>query len=75
MIVYSKPNCPQCDMTKKELDRLGIKYKVVDLTQDHEALTRLKDLGYRQAPVVEAGNYVWSGYKPKLIQEYAETVN
>ena len=36
--VYSKPNCMQCDFTKKHLDRMGLEYQLVDVTTDQRAL-------------------------------------
>lgn len=72
--VYSKPNCPQCDMTKNYFIRKGIEFKSIDLTEDTDSLTRLKEAGHRQAPVVEADNYVWSGYRPDMIEEYLESI-
>ena len=39
--VYSKPDCPQCDSTRRDLEILGIEYALVDLMQDRDALARL----------------------------------
>lgn len=50
--VFSKPDCVQCDGTYRALDKRGIDYKVVDLTQDDVALEKVRALGYMQAPVV-----------------------
>lgn len=36
--VYSKPACVQCDATDRALDKHGMDYDVVDLTQDPTAL-------------------------------------
>ena len=36
--VYGKPNCMQCDYTKKHLDRMGLEYQSVDVTTDQQAL-------------------------------------
>lgn len=65
--VYSKPACVQCDATYRALDKRGIEYKVVDLTEDAEALTKVTSLGYMQAPVVIAGEEHWSGFRPDQI--------
>jgi glutaredoxin-like protein NrdH len=65
--LYSKPNCIQCVATKKELDRVGVDYSVVDLTQDPAAFEKVIGWGYMQAPVVETANSHWSGFKPELI--------
>ncbi len=65
--VYSKPACVQCDATYRALDKHGIAYDVVDLTQDSTALELVRSLGYLQAPVVIAGNTHWSGFRPDQI--------
>ena len=55
--VYSKPDCPQCESTRRDLEILGIEYALVDLMQDRAALQRLVGLGYRSAPVVESNRF------------------
>jgi len=65
--VYSKPACVQCDATYRALDKHGIAYDVVDLTQDPTALKLVRSLGYLQAPVVVAGDTHWSGFRPDQI--------
>jgi len=69
--VYSKPACVQCDATYRALDKHGIAYDVVDLTQDPTALELVRSLGYLQAPVVIAGDTHWSGFRPDQIATLA----
>ncbi|ANC32959.1 glutaredoxin-like protein NrdH [Isoptericola dokdonensis] len=69
--VYSKPACVQCDATYRALDRKGVEYTVVDITQDAEALEMVRGLGYLQAPVVVAGEDHWSGFRPDRISSVA----
>ncbi|MFE5339668.1 glutaredoxin-like protein NrdH [Isoptericola sp. NPDC056578] len=71
--VYSTPACVQCDATYRALDRKGISYDVVDLTQDPEALAMIRGLGYLQAPVVIAGDTHWSGFRPDQIGALASS--
>jgi glutaredoxin-like protein NrdH len=63
-IVYTKPNCVQCDATKRWLDNHGIEYSTVDITEDQEAFDRIVALGFRAAPVVESEAGSWSGFNP-----------
>tara|TARA_X000000368_G_scaffold416994_1_gene412218 strand:- start:7190 stop:7435 length:246 start_codon:yes stop_codon:yes gene_type:complete len=65
--VYSKPACVQCTATTRALDAKGISYQVVDLTEDAAAMTKVSELGYRQAPVVVAGEEHWAGFRPDMI--------
>ncbi len=70
--VYTQPSCVQCVATYRELDRQGIAYDVVDLSEDEQALSKLQGMGYRQAPVVIAGTEHWSGFRPDKIGTLSE---
>ena len=50
--VYSKPACVQCTATTRALDMRGLDYRVIDLTQDADAMNDVTEMGYRQVPVV-----------------------
>ena len=69
--VYSKPRCPRCDATYRALDKQGVSYEKIDVTQDAESLAFIKGLGYQQAPVVVAGKDHWSGFRPDRIKAVA----
>lgn len=66
--VYTLPNCVQCDQTKKTMDRLDIEYATIDLSEDKEAAKMVMDLGYKQAPVVFAGDEHWGGFRLERIK-------
>lgn len=73
--VYSKPACVACDATYRKLDKHGIEYTSVDITEDPEALTFVRGLdpNYAAAPVVlvefEDGTSAhWSGYSPDRLE-------
>lgn len=66
--VYSKPLCVQCDATKRALTKAGITYTVVDITENTEALAKIKALGHVQAPVVITDEDHWSGFRPDRIK-------
>lgn len=70
--VYSKPQCVQCNATKRALDKQGLDYEIVDMSVDAAALEYVKSLGYAQAPVVMAGDQHWAGYRPDLIKKLAK---
>ena len=70
--VYTKPACVQCNATYRALDKKGITYQSVDISQDADALERLKALGYMQAPVVVTDQDHWSGFRPDQIAELAQ---
>ncbi|MDR2280155.1 MAG: NrdH-redoxin, partial [Gordonia sp. (in: high G+C Gram-positive bacteria)] len=55
----------------KALDKLGLSYDVVDISQDDEARDYVMALGYLQAPVVVDGDDHWSGFRPDRIKALA----
>ncbi|MEQ3624214.1 MAG: glutaredoxin-like protein NrdH [Celeribacter sp.] len=65
--VYSKPACVQCTATTRALSARGLDFEVIDLTEDDAAMTRVQELGYRQAPVVMTGDDHWAGFRPDKI--------
>ncbi len=69
--VYSKPACVQCTATTRALEAKGISFDLVDLTEDAAAMAMVQGLGYRQAPVVVAGEEHWAGFRPDLIGQLA----
>lgn len=69
--VYSKPACVQCTATTRALEARGLDYELVDLTEDDAAFALVSDLGYRQVPVVVAGEDHWAGFRPDLIGRLA----
>ena len=73
--VYTTPNCPQCEMTKKMLTRGEVRFDVVDLSADEKAMTMVKELGYAAAPVVVAGDNHWSGFRHGLINNLISVIH
>ncbi|MDP9886025.1 glutaredoxin-like protein NrdH [Sinomonas atrocyanea] len=74
--LYSKPACVQCTMTKKALDKAGLAYQEVDLTQNPAALEYVtEELGYSMAPVVVVDDHShWAGFQPQKISDAAAAV-
>ncbi len=70
--VYTKPACVQCNATYKALDKQGLTYDIVDITQVPEARDYVMALGYLQAPVVVADGEHWSGFRPDRIKALAD---
>lgn len=71
--VYTKPGCVQCMATYRALDKAGIDYEVIDLTEDENALNHSKDLGYFSAPIVLTATDHWSGFRPDKIAALAKS--
>ncbi|WP_225730987.1 MULTISPECIES: glutaredoxin-like protein NrdH [unclassified Nocardia] len=66
--VYSKPGCVQCNATCTALDRTGLEYEVIDITEVPAARELVLGLGYLQVPVVVAGEQRWAGFRPDRIR-------
>ncbi|MBC7302230.1 glutaredoxin-like protein NrdH [Nocardia fluminea] len=69
--VYTKPACVQCNATYKALDKVGVDYDVIDISENDEARDFVMALGYLQAPIVVAGDDHWSGFRPDRIKALA----
>lgn len=69
--VFTKPQCQQCEATKRRLRDRGITFETVDLSENPATLKQLVQAGYRQAPVVITPDAAWSGYRPDLIDQLA----
>lgn len=65
--LYAKPGCPQCEATRRQLEKDKIGYHRIDITQDPAGYEVCKALGYASAPVVVAGEQHWSGFRPDRI--------
>ncbi|RYQ11668.1 glutaredoxin-like protein NrdH [Bifidobacterium pseudolongum subsp. globosum] len=69
--VYTKDNCQQCAATERALNRMGLDYREIKITEANIPL--LQEAGFTQAPVVmvSMGSELqdfWSGYRPDKIQ-------
>lgn len=67
--LFSKNNCMQCKMTKKFLDREGANYQEINIDEHPEKIDYVKNLGFSSAPVIEAGEIVFSGFQPAKLKE------
>ncbi len=63
--VYGRPTgCPQCDATKRHLNKQGTPYTFRDVDTDPQARDQVVLLGYQGVPVVAVGDMHWQGYRP-----------
>lgn len=72
VIVYSKPNCMQCNFTKKFLEDKNIPFEVRDVMENEAALEEVKSLGFSSLPVVVIdGQEPFSGFRPDRLENIA----
>lgn len=68
VIVYSSPQCVQCSATYRALEKAGVAFEKVDVTESPKGHAIVTALGYRQLPVVFVDESThWSGYDPNKI--------
>lgn len=60
--VYSKPNCMQCKMVKKWFTKHDIPFTTIDITEDEDSITQLKEFGYKTVPVTFIDDYSFAGF-------------
>lgn len=61
--VWTKSNCVQCEMTKKQFDKLGIRYEEQSLEDNPLVLEGFKQQGLMAAPIVTTDTKSWSGFR------------
>lgn len=72
VVVYTTPSCPQCMSTKRLMDKKGVRYREVDLTQNPDKLEEFKTQGHTSAPIVTTDTKVWSGFRFDKIDSLAK---
>lgn len=80
LTIYSKPNCPYCDLAKSWLDSNKINYEVVDISINNEALDMLREQGHKSVPQIYLNGeiFVPGGYDglknrdPAVLKEQIE---
>lgn len=72
-VIYELPDCVQCMSTKRHFDRLGIEYEVRSFEDEPDKAREFIEMGYKTAPIVVAGDKIWSGYRHSEIVHYAQT--
>ena len=67
IIIYTRNDCVQCHATKRAMESRGVAFEMVNVDQVPEAADTLRKQGFRQLPVVVAGETSWSGFRPDMI--------
>ena len=69
--IWTTANCVQCMQTKKQFDKLGIRYDEMALEQHPEKLDEFKAQGYVSAPIVVTDRKIWTGFRLDKIKSLA----
>jgi len=67
IIIYTRADCVQCHATKRAMESRGLAFEQVFVDQVPDAAESLRAQGFRQLPVVIAGDTHWSGFRPDMI--------
>ena len=57
IIIYTRNDCVQCHATRRAMESRGLAFEMVNVDEQ----------GFRQLPVVIAGELRWSGFRPDMI--------
>ena len=67
IIIYTRNDCVQCHATKRAMESRGFEFEMVNVDLVPDAAEALRAQGFRQLPVVIAGETRWSGFRPDMI--------
>lgn len=73
--VFTKNNCPKCEMTKMILKQEGIEFEAINIEADlseeemEKKLQEFRDKGFMSMPVVEADGVEFSDFQPEKLKE------
>ncbi|MCS7316822.1 MAG: glutaredoxin family protein [Candidatus Dojkabacteria bacterium] len=65
LTIYTKKNCPYCELLKMSLDTKNMKYEEIDVTNNKELIEFLKSNGHRTVPQIYYKNHLFvkGGYE------------
>jgi glutaredoxin-like protein NrdH len=66
VVVYTKPACIPCKLTKKHLDKIGVDYTEAPID---EIIDVAQSKGISSAPVVVVDGRIWGGYRPDRLDK------
>ena len=69
--VFTTPSCVQCAATTRLMDKLGIIYDKIDLSQHPDLIERFRVMGHLAAPIVVTDRKTWSGFRVEKIRSLA----
>jgi glutaredoxin-like protein NrdH len=72
--VYSNPNCVQCEQTKKWLTRNELRFDAKMIEDSPEVQALIAEHKFQSAPVVVAGDKVWSGFRLDHLKDIAHEI-
>lgn len=70
IVIYTQPDCPPCEITKKFLTEFGFTYTTKDIKKDQKARNELiKKYQSYSTPTIVIGEEVISGFNLEKLKE------
>jgi glutaredoxin 3 len=71
--LFIKPRCGWCDKAQHWLDARGIKYDILDVISDSDAMKEMVELsGQTFAPVIDVDGTILSDFGPEELERFWE---
>lgn len=75
LTIYSVDSCQGCRMTAQMLEKAGVPFQVVDLSERPDLVEQFRAEGLIQAPVLEHQGERTAGFRPDRIRSIVSSMN
>ena len=73
ILIYTKNNCPACNLSKWVLNDLGINYTEKNVDTNEKFMDEAKATGYKSMPIIlKDGQVIASGFMPDVLNQFGE---
>ena len=70
ILIYTKNQCVQCQMSKNVLNDLGISYTEKNVDTNEKFMDEAKATGYKSMPIIlKDGQVIASGFMPDVLNQ------
>ena len=70
ILIYTKNQCVQCQMSKNVLNDLGINYTEKNIDTNDKFMDEAKATGYKSMPIIlKDGQVIASGFMPDVLNQ------
>lgn len=70
IVVYVRSNCSECDQVIRYLENRGLRFRVLDVERDEDAMGDLNALGYTELPVTFFDDTAVVGFDTNRLDAY-----
>ena len=70
ILIYTKNNCAQCNLSEYVLNDLGINYTEKNVDTNEKFMDEAKATGYKSMPIIlKDGQVIASGFMPDVLNQ------